>query len=169
VNARISLVTLFAGLLLAACASNPYHAYEGGVGYSEVNTAKNRYEIVFHGPSGMDEATAKNHAIRRAAEVGKSNGARYFRIAGSRNDAVSEYVRDPDLFPRSPWTGEPRRMTEWEWRRERELEASRLKRSTREVRSPVIRLIVDYAKEDCEACLSVEGKLKEAAGKEEGK
>ena len=156
---RLSLI--LAVVFLAACASNPYHPYEGGVGYSEVNTAKNRYEIVYHGTSGMDEATAKNLAIRRAAEVGKANGQPYFRIAGSRNDAVSEYVRDPDLFPRSPWTGEPRRMTEWEWRRERELEASRLKRSTREVRSPVIRLIVDYAKEDCDACLSVEEKLKE--------
>jgi hypothetical protein len=152
-------------LLLAACASNPYHPYEGGVGYSEVNTAKNRYEVVYHAASGMDEAAAKNLAIRRAAEIGKANGMPYFRIAGSRNDAVSEYVRDPDLFPRSPWTGEPRRMTEWEWRRERELEASRLKRSVREVRTPVIRLIVDFTQEDCDACLSVDKKLEEGLKK----
>jgi hypothetical protein len=161
VTFRLTIAFLFASGLLAACASNPYHPYEGGVGYSEVNTAKNRYEVVYHGTSGMDEATAKSLAIRRAAEVGKANGMPHFRIARSRNDAVSEYVRDPDLFPRSPWTGEPRRMTEWEWRRERELEASRLKHSVREVRSPIIRLIVDYTSEDCEACLSVEEKLKE--------
>ena len=159
---RFPSLPFWASALFAACASNPYHPYEGGVGYSEVNTAKNRYEIVYHGTSGMDEAEAKNLAIRRAAEVGKANGQPYFRIAGSRNDALREIVRDPDLFPSSPWTGEPRRMTEWEWRRERELEASRLKHTTREVRSPVIRLIVDYAQEDCESCLSVESKLKEA-------
>ena len=154
--------TLSAGVfLLAACASNPYHPYKGGVGYSEVNTARNRYEVVFHGTSGMDEATAKAHAIRRAAEIGKANGMPYFRIARSRNDAVSEYVRDPDLFPRRPWTGERQTMTEWEWRRERELDESRRRRSVREVRSPVIRLVVDYTTEDCESCLSVEEKLGE--------
>lgn len=155
------LIFLIASALLAACASNPYHPYEGGVGYSEVNTAKNRYEVIFYGTSGMDEATAKNFAIRRAAEVGKANGMPYFRIAGSRNAAVTETLRDPDLFPRSPWTGEPRRMTEWEWRREQELDASRLKHATRVVRTPVIRLTVEYAQEDCDACLSVEEKLKE--------
>lgn len=158
---RLSVVSASA-LLLAACASNPYHPYKGGVGYSEVHTAKNRYEIVYHGPSHMDEATAKGLAIRRAAEVGKANGMAYFRIVRSRNDAVSKYVRDPDLFPRRPWTGERQLLTEWEWRRERELEASRRSRSVREVRSPVIRLVVDYVQEDCEACLSVEEKLREA-------
>jgi hypothetical protein len=58
VTFRLTTAFLFASGLLAACASNPYHAYEGGVGYSEVNTAKNRYEVVYHGTSGMDVATA---------------------------------------------------------------------------------------------------------------
>jgi hypothetical protein len=152
-------------LLLAACAGNPYQPYAGGVGYSEVGTARNRYEVVYHGTGGMDEATAKNYAIIRAAEVGKQNGMRRFRIAGSRNDAIREIVRDPNLFPRTPWSADPHRMTEWEWRREQELEASRARSTVRESRAPVIRLIVDYTNEDCDACLTVEDKLREATEK----
>jgi hypothetical protein len=151
--------------LFSACAVTPYQPYEGGVGYSEVGTTRNRYEVVYHGTSGMDEATAKSYAITRAAEIGKRNGMTHFRIAGSRNDAIREFTRDPDLFPRSPWSPEPRRMTEWEWRREQELENSRTRLTTRETRSPVVRLTVDYVNGDCEACLSVEDKLREAAEK----
>jgi hypothetical protein len=159
---RLLRLTLLPSLLLTACAAPVYQPYAGGVGYSEVNIARNRYEIVYHGPGGMDEAEAKRLAIVRAAEIGREIGMSHFRVVRSRNDALSEYVRDPDLFPRTPWTGEQRVMTEWEWRRERELEASRLRHSVREVRAPVIRLTVDYVNGDCEACLSVEEKLKEA-------
>jgi hypothetical protein len=157
------LLLLIVPLLLAACAVTPYQPYAGGVGFSEVNTARNRYEVVYHGTTGMDEATAKNYAIIRAAEIGRNHGMTHFRIAGSRNMTTSEIVRDADLFPRNPWTGEPRRMTEWEWRREQELEESRQRLTVRENRAPVVKLIVDYVTEDCEACLSVETKLKEAA------
>jgi hypothetical protein len=151
--------------LLSGCAVTPYQPYAGGVGYSEVGTTRNRYEVVYHGTSGMDEATAKSYAITRAAEIGKSNGMSHFRITSSRNDALREITSGPDLFPRHPWSAEPRLMTEWEWRREQELEASRARQTARETRSPVIRLIVDYVNTDCNACLSVEEKLKEAAEK----
>jgi hypothetical protein len=155
-------IFLAACLLFAACAVTPYQPYSGGVGYSEVNTARNRYEVVYHGTRGMDEATAKNYAIVRAAEVGRKNGMTHFRIARSRHDALVETREDPDLFPRRPWTGEPRRMTEWEWRREQELEESRRRLTVREDRAPIVTLIVDYINEDCAACLSVEAKLREA-------
>jgi hypothetical protein len=156
------LTILAASAVFAACAVTPYQPYTGGVGYSEVNTARNRYEVVYHGTTGMDEATAKNYAIVRAAEIGRENGMTHFRIARSRQDALVETTRDPDLFPRRPWTGEPRRMTEWEWRREQELEESRRRLTVREERAPVVTLIVDYLNEDCKACLSVEAKLREA-------
>lgn len=160
-----SLLVLFAsGFLLGGCAVTPYQPYQGGVGFSEVNTARNRYEVVYHGTTGMNEADAKNYAIIRAAEIGKRNGMPHFRIVGTRLDAdvTREAVREPDLFPRHPWTGEPRRMTEWEWRRERELEASRSRLTVRENRAPIVRITVDYTAEDCAACLSVEEKLREA-------
>jgi hypothetical protein len=158
------LVLLAATLLLAACAVTPYQPYQGGVGFSEVNTARNRYEVVYHGTTGMNEADAKNYAIIRAAEVGARIGMPYFRIAATRLDAdvTHETERAPELFPRHPWTGEQRRMTEWEWRRERELEASRSRLTVRENRAPIVRITVDYTAEDCESCLSVAGKLREA-------
>lgn len=156
---------LSVALLLAACAVAPYKPYSGGVGYSEVGTAKNRYEVVYHGITGMDEATAKNYAIIRAAEIAKKNGMSHFRIAGSRTTETREFTRDPDLFPRTPWTASRREMTEWEWRRERELEESRARGTVRETRAPIVRLTVDLVNGDCEACLSVEAKLREAKEK----
>jgi hypothetical protein len=158
---RIPFV-LAACALFAGCAVTPYQPYAGGVGYSEVNTARNRYEVVYHGTTGMDEAAAKNYAIIRAAELGHKNGMTHFRIAGARHDAIHGTASDADLFPRRPWTGERQRMTEWEWRREQELEASRRRLTARETRAPVVTLIVDFMSEDCEACLSVEDKLHEA-------
>src|SRR5690606_7299065 len=128
------VLSLFTAALLAGCAVTPYQPYAGGVGYSEVNTARNRYEVVYHGTRGMDEATAKSYAIYRAAEIGRQNGYTHFRIAGARHDAVRSLESDANLFPRRPWTGEAQRLTEWEWRREQELEASRRRLSLREER-----------------------------------
>jgi hypothetical protein len=156
---------LLTASLFVACAVTPYKPYSGGVGYSEVGTAKNRYEVVYHGLTGMDEATAKNYAIVRAAEIAKEKKMPYFRIAGSRISETRELTRDPDLFPRSPWTASRREMTEWEWRREQELEDSRARMTVRETRAPVVRVIVDLVAEDCEACLSTDAKLKEAEEK----
>jgi hypothetical protein len=158
----LALFTLAA--LVTGCAVTPYQPYSGGVGFSEVGLTKTRYEVLYHGPSGMDEGTAKNHAITRAAELGKRNGMSHFRISSSiaRDEVTRSVDTDPDLFPRRPWTGEATRMTEWEWRREQELEASRRALNTRENRAPRVRIIVDYLNTDCTTCLSVEDKLKEA-------
>jgi len=160
-----SFLALAVAGFLTGCAVTPYQSYSGGVGYSEVGLTKTRYEVLYHGPAGMDEATAKNHAITRAAELGKANGMTHFRIAGAGvRDDVSRSAA-PELFPRRPWTGEPTRMTEWEWRREQELEASRRALTNTETRAPIVRLVVDYVDEECNTCLSVEDKLKEAAEK----
>lgn len=163
----LPLLTALFTWLLTACAVTPYQPYTGGVGYSEVGTARNRYEVVYHGTQGMSEAEAKGYAITRAAEIGRDNGMSHFRIASSRtrDDVTREMFREPELFPRHPWTGERRRMTEWEWRREQELEASRQRLVVRENRAPVVRLTVDYLNEDCDFCLTVEHKLREARGK----
>lgn len=151
--------------LLTGCAVTPYQPYSGGVGFSEVGLTKTRYEVLYHGTTGMDEGTAKNHAITRAAELGQQYGYTHFRITSSAAREDLTRGTEHDLFPRRPWTGETQRMTEWEWRREQELEASRRALNTRSTSAPVVRIVVDYVSEDCPTCLSVSDKLKEATDK----
>jgi hypothetical protein len=150
--------------LLPGCAGSAlYRPYEGETGYSEVNIAKNRYEVYFHGPASMDDARAKQYAIARAAEIGKANGFTHFRIASSltRRDTSREIVRESDLFPEHPWNGESLGREERERRYwEEERRARRTRVTVRE--KPVARLTVQYRNEDCSDCLSVEQKLAEA-------
>jgi hypothetical protein len=152
-------------LLLAACSApalyRPY-ADSGSYGYSEVNIAKNRYEVFFHGPADLDDAAAKNFAIARAAEIGKRNGFLYFRVANSRvrRETTREYL-EPELFPQNRWTGESltreeRERRAWEDSRRRRQRVVALKPE------PVAQLNVYFRNDDCEDCLSVEEKLREA-------
>lgn len=152
---------------LCACAApalyRPY-ADSGSYGYSEVNIAKNRYEVYFHGPSDLDDATAKNYAIVRAAEIGRQNGFTYFRLANTRirRERSSEILREPELFPQNPWTGES--LTR-EQREQRAWEDSRRRRQRMSVsvkEEPVVQLTVQYRDEDCNDCLTVDSKVREA-------
>jgi hypothetical protein len=160
----LAALAALAALLLAACAgSSLYRPYEGETGYSEVNIAKNRYEVYFYGPASMDEARATQYAIARAAEIGQSNGFTHFRLASSvtRRDATREVVRESDLFPEHPWTGESLGREERERRYwEEQRRARRTRVTVRE--KPVARLTVQYRGEDCSDCLSVAQKLREA-------
>jgi len=153
--------------LLCACSGpalyRPYSA-EGDYGYSEVNVAKNRYEVYFHGPADMEDADAKRFAIFRAAEIGRREGFAFFRIAGSkiRREVSRDYRLEPELFPENPWTGE--NLTR-EQREQRAWEDSRRRRQrmTKTVReTPVVQLTIQYRDEDCDDCLSVAAKVNEA-------
>ena len=152
---------------LCACAApalyRPY-ADTGSYGYSEVQIAKNRYDVYFHGPSDLDDAAAKNYAIVRAAEIGRQNGFTYFRLAGTRirRERSREILREPELFPQNPWTGEnltreQREQRAWEDSRRRRQRASM---SVKE--EPVVQLTVQYRDEDCDDCLTVASKVNEA-------
>ena len=165
---------VFSGLLavalgLTACSApalyRPY-ADTGSYGYSEVNIAKNRYEVYYHGPSDLDDATAKNYAIVRAAEIGRQNGFTYFRLANTRirRERSSEILREQELFPQNPWTGES--LTR-EQREQRAWEDSRRRRQRMSVsvkEEPVVQLTVQYRNEDCDDCLTVASKVDEAVG-----
>jgi hypothetical protein len=150
---------------LSACSApalyRPY-ADTGSYGYSEVNVAKNRYEVFFHGPSDIDDAAAKNFAIVRAAELGRQNGFAYFRLANSRvRRETYREVLEPELFPRNQWTGESmsreeRERRAWEDSRRRRQRVVTLKPE------PVVQLTVQYRNEDCEDCLEVAAKVSEA-------
>ena len=154
-------------LVLCACAApalyRPY-ADTGSYGYSEVNIAKNRYDVYFHGPSDLDDATAKNYAIVRAAEIGKQNGFLYFRLASTRirRETSYEALREPELFPEHPWTGENLTREEREQRAWEDSRRRRQRMSTSVKEEPVVQLTVQYRDEDCDDCLSVESKVREA-------
>jgi hypothetical protein len=152
-------------LALAACSApalyRPY-ADSGSYGYSEVNIAKNRYEVFFHGPSDLDDAAAKNFAIVRAAEIGRRNAFPYFRVAGSkvRRETTREFL-EPELFPQNRWTGESLTREERERRAWEDSRRRRQRRATLK-EEPVVQLTVYYRTEDCDDCLSVEEKVREA-------
>jgi hypothetical protein len=153
--------------VLGACSApalyRPY-ADSGSYGFSEVNIAKNRYDVYFHGPSDLDDAAAKNYAIIRAAEIGKQNGFIYFRLASTRirREVSFEAVREPELFPANPWTGENLTREERERRAWEDSRRRRQKMSTTRTEEPVVQLTVQYRNEDCDDCLTVESKIQEA-------
>lgn len=160
---------LAATLLFTACAAPAlYRPYSdsGDYGYSEVEVAKNRYEVYFHGPADLEDAAAKNFAIVRAAEIGKRNGFGWFRVAASRirRETIRETSLQPDLFPQNAWTGESytreeREQREWENARRRQ---QKLRMTVRE--EPVVQLTIQYRTEDCDDCLSIDTKVNEAIG-----
>lgn len=94
------------GLLtwLSACSAlfpPKYRPYSNEVGYSDVQIAKDRYEVSYTGPAEFTEIQAKKMAIVRAAELARNAGTRWFRIvaeeSSSRKTRVSskEVTRKP--------------------------------------------------------------------------
>jgi hypothetical protein len=145
-------------LAFNGCATTVYQPLDNGIGYSEVEVGKDRYEIMFHGTSDQDELAAKKYALVRAAEVGKRNGFTYFRVdnAKTREKEEKEVVRESQSrsVPEDPYY--------------RPFPARRRRTETRTVthteRRPVVKIAVTYLHEECPDCLSVDAKLQEAAG-----
>lgn len=146
-------------MALLGCAPNYYQPYSrDGYGYSEVNTGKNKYEIMFHGSVDQDEMAATQYAIIRTAEVGKQNSFSYFRIVNSKENEHAQKIimveRESDYGRRGgPWPY--RRRGYWGPGYEERI-TSRVERRT------TVKLVVEYQNEDCNECLSVDGKLQEA-------
>jgi hypothetical protein len=164
---RLALGFLCLGALTGCGAPALYRPYAdtGSYGYSEVHIAKGRYEVFFHGPHDLDDAAAKNYAIVRAAEIGRQNGFTHFRLASSRvrRERSSEITRDPELFPTYPWTGESLSREERDRRRWEEARRRRQQNMHVTVREePVVQLTVQYRNEDCDDCLSVAEKVRDA-------
>ena len=145
-------------LSLTGCATTYYKPYDHGIGYSEVNVAKNKYEVIYYGGEDQDELTAKKYAIVRAAEVGKQNKFTYFKIGSSREheQTNTEVVREKqyDNF------GHPNRYHRDPWGHTEEIITTRIEKK------PVVKIAVTYQNEDCDDCLSVDGKIKD--GMDEG-
>ena len=153
------LSSFFTVILLSACAApNPYRPLESGLGYTEVNIAKERYEIMFHGSTDQDPLTAKKYAILRAAEIAKRENFPYFRVENGKTrekekrQTVKETVTridayDPyyDPYPRHYWGRRTHKHT-----------------VTRTETSPIVKITVTLDSAACEDCLSADDKIREA-------
>ncbi|MDB5051339.1 MAG: hypothetical protein JWO30_4410 [Fibrobacteres bacterium] len=146
---------LFSACILFACAApNPYRPLDNGLGYTEVNIARNRYEVMFHGSPDQDELTAKNYAILRAAEIAKHENFPYFRINKdkTREKESRETVRESETRS-DPYAPYPRRY--WGKR-------TQSRTVTYTEKRPVVKLTVTLDSAACEDCLSADAKIAEA-------
>ncbi|MDB5103186.1 MAG: hypothetical protein JWP91_875 [Fibrobacteres bacterium] len=78
-----SLLLLSGLLYLAGCAAlfpPNYRPYSDQVGFSDVQVARNTWEVSYVGPADFTEIQAKKMALLRAAELTRIAGARWFRI-----------------------------------------------------------------------------------------
>lgn len=151
----LALASAFA-FLLTGCATTAYQPLQNGIGFTEVEVGKDKYEIMFHGTSDQDELMAKKYAMVRAAEIGKRNGFPYFTIDNGKTKEKEdrETVRESESqsVPDDPYYHPyPARRRKTETRT-----------ITRTETRPVIKIVVHYTKDECPDCLSVDGKLQEA-------
>lgn len=63
---------------LASCASNSYHAYEGGAGYSEEQVDAQTWRVNFVGSTVESQAAVEQQLLRRSAELTVQSGYDWF-------------------------------------------------------------------------------------------
>jgi len=64
-----------------------YRPYSKQVGYSDVQVAKDRFQIGYIGPADFTEIQAKKLALLRAAELTRHAGGRWFRILSQESSS----------------------------------------------------------------------------------
>ena len=69
--------------LLAAC-NNVYHPLKGGVGFLEVPTGADTFQISYIGDASVSVAEARRFALLRAAELAALRNTAYFQIVGEQ-------------------------------------------------------------------------------------
>jgi hypothetical protein len=71
-------IFLAAGFMAASCATDSYHAYEAGEGYSEERLASTRWRISFAGSTVESQSAVEAQLLRRAAELTVQSGHQWF-------------------------------------------------------------------------------------------
>ncbi|MEO7956166.1 MAG: hypothetical protein ABIW76_05725 [Fibrobacteria bacterium] len=146
-------------LWLSACAApNPYRPFEGGLGYSDLQIAERRYQIMFHGAEDQDPLTAKKFAILRAAEIAKRENFPYFRLeeGKTREKEAKSTIRETDTRV-DPYGGYGPYPGRYGGRR------THRHTITRTETRPVVKITVDLDSAACEDCLSADDRIREAA------
>lgn len=90
------LVTLFACLLLSACATSyqPY-SYFGGGGYKDVQLAENVFKVTVEANAYTTSARASDLALLRSADLALQHGFKYFIIGATADHSYSTSYTAP--------------------------------------------------------------------------
>jgi len=146
----------FLPLILLGCATSIYHPFSDGVGYTEVEVGKDKYEVMFHGTADQDELVAKKYALIRAAEIGKRNGFGFFAI----DNGKTKEKEDKDVIRETESRSLPdERYLYPHPEKHRKTETVTV---THTETRPTIKILVIYHKDECPDCLSVDQNLAEA-------
>lgn len=95
--------------LLSGC-STGYQKMDHSCGYSDMKLSSNTYLVEYTSNAYTGHSTNIKHALRRAAELTKANGYKYFKVANS-TDTSSRYTQPvtattttmADVFGRSTY------------------------------------------------------------------
>lgn len=95
----LSLIGALTGALTGCSALYPpnYRPYSNQVGYSDVQVAKDRFQIGYIGPADFTEIQAKKMALLRAAELTRNAGARWFRILSEEASSRKTHVTSKEV------------------------------------------------------------------------
>lgn len=87
---RLASLTL-AAALLASCATAVGTGYQAadskGYGYADQRIEGDRYRVTFRGDGATPPEAVEGFALKRAAEIARSNGYDWFRVAGRSLEA----------------------------------------------------------------------------------
>jgi hypothetical protein len=104
---------------LASCATDPYHAYESGEGYSEHRLSDTSWRVSFVGSSVQSQAAVERQLLHRAAELTLQSGHEWF-VAGVRDAPPEEEIvvvgeRAPANLAEPVWQPRWRRRSASRW------------------------------------------------------
>src|SRR5579871_2950473 len=80
------IITLALTLLLASCATDyqPMNYFSGG--YKEMRLSNDIYLVEYQSNEFTSKSTNTGHALRRAAELSKQHGCKYFEVLSSTDN-----------------------------------------------------------------------------------
>jgi hypothetical protein len=91
-NRRVAALAFVAALAISSCATDSYHAYEAGEGYSEQRLGDETWRVSFVGSTLESQATVEQQLLRRAAELTVQNGFDWFAPSGQESQQEEEIV-----------------------------------------------------------------------------
>lgn len=95
IKGPLPLLAFLLCICIAGCSSKygPESYFNGG--YSDFQLNDDTYQITFSGNQFTSEAKVRKYALRRAAEITKDNGAKYFLVLSNNLSVETSYYEEP--------------------------------------------------------------------------